>query len=135
MPDPAASSAPKGPKPACPICAIFLIQRSYGKRWWFRLLREPLVWGMRLLAWIDGLKEWKQKGVNPECKGCVRYLKSELEEKSPLFRWLNKFIGPPFKKLRDSALEQAEFGEAKRRAQQAMAAEAQNAESKDKSQK
>lgn len=117
------SRPPQGSKPECPICAIFLIRRSYGKRWWFRLLREPLVWGMRLIAWMDGLNDWKQKGRNADCKGCVRYLKNELEEKSPLFRFLNKFIGPYFKDLRDSALGQEEFGEAKRLAREAMEAE------------
>ncbi len=47
-------------------------------------------------------------------------MKAELEEKSPAFSFLNGYIGPWFRTLRDSMLTQAELDEAKRYAQEMM---------------
>ena len=104
----------------CNNCALFLIRRCYGKHWWFRLVREPLVWGMRILAWWNGIDARRHAVSNPECHGCVRFMKAELEEKSPAFRFLNAHIGPWFRTMRDSMLTQAELDEAKRYALEMM---------------
>jgi len=73
-----------------------------------------------MLAWCNGLTAWKELGYQPECRGCVRFLKTELEETSPTYRFLNRFIGPRFKVLRDSMLNPLEFAEAKRIASEAV---------------
>jgi hypothetical protein len=104
----------------CKNCVLFLVKLCYGKHWWFRLLREPLVWGMRILAWVNGIDAGRHAVTNPECHGCVRFMKAELEEKSPVFRILNEQIGPWFRTLRDSMLTQAELDEAKRYAREMM---------------
>ena len=104
----------------CNNCVLFLIRRCYGKHWWFRLVREPLVWGMRIMACCNGIDARSHAVSSPECHGCVRFMKAELEEKSPAFRFLNERIGPWFRTMRDSMLTQAELDEAKRYAQEMM---------------
>jgi len=98
----------------CKNCALFLIRRCYERHWWFRLVREPLVLCMRVLAWWNGIDVRKHVVRRAECRGCVRFMKAELEEKSAMFRFFDKLIGPQFKRLRDSMLQPEEFREAKR---------------------
>jgi hypothetical protein len=105
----------------CKNCALLLVRMCYGKHWWFRLVREPLVWGMRILAWRNGIDARKHGVSNPECHGCVRFMKAELEEKSPTFRFLNDLVGTWFCDFRNSMLSQAQLDEAKRHAQEMMA--------------
>lgn len=104
----------------CKNCALLLVRRVYGKHWWFRLVREPLVFGMRILAWWNGIDARSHGVSNAECHGCVRFMKAELEEKSPLFCFLNDHVGPWFRTTRDSMLTQAELDEAKRHAEEMM---------------
>jgi hypothetical protein len=112
---------PHEPSPVvCKNCALFLVRRAYGKHWWFRLVREPLVWGMRILAWWNSIDARSHAVSNPECHGCVRFMKAELEEKSPTFRFLNDRMGTWFRTTRDSMLTQEELDEAKRRAKEMM---------------
>ena len=54
------------------------------------------------------------------CEGCIRFMKTELEQRSPTFRWLNGLIGKRFTALRDSRLTAKELSEAKRFAAEAM---------------
>jgi hypothetical protein len=75
---------------------------------------------MRILAMWNGIDARKHVVSNPECLGCVRFMKAELEEKSPTFRFLNDRIGPWFRTMRDSMLTQAELDEAKRYALEMM---------------
>jgi hypothetical protein len=105
----------------CKNCVLLLVRHCYGKHWWFRLVREPLVCGMRILARWHGIDARRHAVINPECHGCVRIMKAELEEKSPAFRFLNGYIGPWFRTLRDSMLTQEELDEAKRHAEEMMA--------------
>ena len=105
----------------CKNCVLHLVRRVYGKHWWFRLVREPLVFGMRILAWWNGIDARSHKVSNTECHGCVRFMKAELEEKSPFFCFLNDRIGPWFRTTRDSMLTQTELDEAKLHAKEMMA--------------
>ena len=100
-----------------------LVRIVYRRHWWFPLLREPLLFGMRLLARMHRIDPWRHAVRNPECKGCIRFMKAELEEKSPTFRFLNDRIGRKFTALRDARLTQAELDEAKRYAREAMGPE------------
>ncbi len=61
----------------------------------------------------DGVRD------NPECHGCVRYIKNQLKEQSGAFRWLNDRINPHFNRIRNSLLTPAELEEAKRLAGEA----------------
>ncbi len=107
----------------CTNCALLLIRKCYGKHCWFRLVREPLVLGMRILARWHGIDARSHAVRNQECYGCVRFMKAELEEKSSVFRFLNDLIGPRFRTMRDTMLTRAELDEAKRYAREMMGEE------------
>jgi len=107
----------------CKNCALMLIRIVYRRHWWFPLLREPLLLGMRLLAQVHSIDSGRHEVRNPECKGCIRFMKAELEEKSPTFRFLNDMFGRKFTALRDSRLTGSELDEAKRYAREAMGPE------------
>lgn len=103
----------------CKNCALMLARIVYKRHWWFPLVREPLLFGMRILAWRHRIDARKHAVRNPECKGCIRFMKSELEEKSATFRFLNDRIGNRFSNLRNARLTRAELDEAKRFAREA----------------
>lgn len=107
----------------CKNCALMLARIVYRRHWWFPLVREPLVLGMRILAWWHGIDARTYVVRNPECAGCIRFMKAELEEKSPTFRFLNNLIGERFTALRNSRLTPDELVEAKRFAREAMGRE------------
>jgi hypothetical protein len=112
---------PPTPTPVtCKNCALMLARIVYRRHWWFPLVREPLVLGMRILALRHRIDARRHVVRNPECRGCIRFMKAELEEKSPTFRFLNNRIGEHFSNLRNSRLSQAELEEAKRFAREAM---------------
>ena len=105
---------------SCKNCALLLARIVYRRHWWFPLAREPLVLGMRLLACWHGIDPRRYQVRNPECSGCLRFVKSELEQKSALFRFLNGLVGEPFASLRNARLTAEELDEAKRFAREAM---------------
>ncbi len=107
----------------CKNCALMLARIAYRRYWWFPLVREPLLLGMRILTWRHGIDPRSHGVRNPECHGCIRFMKAELEEKSPTFRFLNDRIGRRFSALRDARITQAELDEAKRYAREAMGLE------------
>jgi hypothetical protein len=107
----------------CKNCALLLVRIAYKRCWWFPLVREPLLLGMRILAWRNSIDAESHRVRNPECSGCVRFMKAELEEKSATFRFLNERIGNRFTALRDARITQAERDEAKRVAREAMGQE------------
>jgi hypothetical protein len=90
------------------------------RHWWFRFVREPLVLGMRGLAWWHGIDALRYRIRHSMCVGCIRFMKSELEEKSPTFRLLNALVGKRFTSLRDRRLSESELAEAKRFAREVM---------------
>ncbi len=104
----------------CKNCALMLAMSCYEKHWWFKLIREPLIWGMRYLAWWNKIDINKHGVRKTGCKNCIRFMKAELEEKSPTFNFLNRFIGPWFGDMRNGMLTEEEKAEAKRIAQEAM---------------
>ena len=102
----------------CKNCAARLAEWCYERHWWFRLIREPLVLGLKIMAWWHGIDGRGHVVHNQECKGCLRYMKTELEEKSPVFRFLNAYIGKGVSRLRDSMLTEQKLAEAKRYARE-----------------
>jgi len=110
------------PEASCKNCALMLARIVYRRHWWFPLVREPLVLGMQLLAWWHRIDPARYPVRNQECRGCLRFIKTELEEKSPVFRFLNGIVGEPFSKLRNARLTQEELDEAKRFAKDATGA-------------
>lgn len=104
----------------CKNCALMLVRIVYRRHWWFPLLRGPLVVGMRILAWRHRIDARRHTVSDPACSGCIRFMKAELEEKSPTFRFLNSLVGDHFSRLRNARLSQVELDEARRVAKEAM---------------
>lgn len=104
----------------CKNCAALLAKWCYERHWWFRLIREPLLVGMRILAWWNGIDARAHGVRNPECHGCIRFMRAELDEKSPTFRFLNEIIGKKVGNLRNSLLTQQELDNARHHAKEMM---------------
>jgi len=97
----------------CNTCTWGLVRLCYGRAPWFRLVREPLVLGMRAMAWWHGVDHRRGWRGHPDCSGCVRYMKIQLKEKSPTFRLLNALIDPVFNRMRNSIVTRQELDEAR----------------------
>lgn len=104
----------------CKNCASLMAKWCYERHWWFRLIREPLIAGMRILAWWNGIDARTHGVRNAECYACIRFMRAELDEKSPTFRFLYKTIGERVSDLRNSLLTKEELEEAKRHAKEMM---------------
>jgi len=104
----------------CGSCTLMLVRLAYGRSVWFILFREPLLAGMRLLAWWHDIDARRYPVANPDCAGCIRFMKNELKEKSPAFRWLNDRVNPLFNRLRDAHVTATEKAQAKQYAATAM---------------
>ena len=107
-------------KPECGSCTLMLVKLAYKRTPGFILFRTPLVMGMRLMAWWHSIDARRYPAGNPECKGCVRFMKNELKEKSPTFRWLNDRVNPVFNRWRDAAVTPEEKAAAKAFAAESM---------------
>ena len=97
----------------CNTCTIRLVQLCYEKTWWFRIVREPLVMGMRVLGCVYGVDPEEYEVRSEECRNCIRFLKTGLKDKSGLFRWLNGLIDPIFNRIRDSIVSDQELQESR----------------------
>lgn len=86
-------------KAVCNICTVRLVEMSYQRAPWFRLVREPLKVVMRLMAFFHRIDPDVYEVRSPECHGCMRFYKVALKEKSGLFRWLNGLVNPHFDAL------------------------------------
>jgi len=80
----------------CGNCTLKLVTIAYQRAPWFRLMREPLKLGMRLLSRIHHVDTGEYVVRTPACYNCIRFYKISLKEKSVIFRWLNKWINPVF---------------------------------------
>ncbi|OGR65852.1 MAG: hypothetical protein A2X31_00700 [Elusimicrobia bacterium GWB2_63_22] len=107
----------------CKICTIRLVEAAYARAWWFRLLREPLRWGMLLLGRLYEADLEVYTINSPSCRACPRLTKLELKEKSALFRLLNNLINPYFDRLIERLLTEREQAEAREFAERAVRGE------------
>ena len=107
----------------CSTCTLQLVRLCYARCWWFRLFREPLLAGMRLLAWRHRINSRDYAVRTPACYGCIRFMKVALKEKSPTFRWLNGRIDPVFNRVRNSLLTEEEITQARAFAREAFSPE------------
>ena len=83
----------------CGNCTLKLVNIAYRRAKWFRLVREPLKLGMRLLSRIHRVDINEYDVRTPECYNCIRFYKFALKEKSALFRWLHQGFNPIFDRL------------------------------------
>ena len=104
----------------CKNCAALMARRCYERHPWFRVVREPFIAGMRILAWWNSIDPRTHGVRNPECYACIRFMRAELDKKSPTFRFLYELIGKRVSDLRNSLLTKEELEEAKRHAWEMM---------------
>lgn len=97
----------------CNTCTIRLVRIAYARAPWFRLVREPLRWGMRGLAWLHRVDPAEYEVRKQSCYGCMRFYKVALKEKSALFRRLNGRVNPAFDALLERIVTAEEVREAK----------------------
>jgi hypothetical protein len=74
---------------------------------------------MKCLALVCGIDANRQPVKRAHCKGCVRFIKNGLEEKSPTFRFFNRLIAPGFSRLRNGMLTDEDMDAARRAAMEA----------------
>lgn len=92
-------SGPLGRKPAspgCGTCTIRLVALAYERAPWFRLIREPLRAGMLVFSRLHRIDVSASVVRSEACRGCVRFHKNLLKERSPMFRLLNRLVNPVF---------------------------------------
>ncbi len=102
----------------CNTCTIMLVQKAYERAWWFRLIREPLRMCMIAMGVLLGIQPEEYVTRSERCKGCVRFLKTALKEKSPAFMRLNERINPLFDRLIERLVTKDELDESKRHARE-----------------
>ncbi|MBI2856914.1 MAG: nitroreductase [Chloroflexi bacterium] len=98
----------------CNTCTIQLVATAYRRAPWFRLVREPLKWGMLAMGRLYRVDPRAYSVPTPGCAGCLRFTKTGLRERSGLFRWLNARLNPLFDRVLESIVTQQEVAEAKR---------------------
>ncbi|MBM3701313.1 MAG: hypothetical protein FJW68_10460 [Actinobacteria bacterium] len=97
----------------CNTCTLKLVAIAYRKKPVFRLFREPLKFAMRTLSWIYHINPDEYAVRTYSCRGCIRFYKLALKEKSGVFRWLNNKINPLFDKALESIVTVDELKSAK----------------------
>ena len=105
----------------CNTCTIQLVNIAYRRAPWFRLVREPLKLGMRVLAWLYRINPTEYDVRATACYGCLRFYKTSLKERSALFRWLNDRVNPLFDNLLERIVSTDEVKQAKTYARAASA--------------
>ena len=83
----------------CNHCTYKLVAIAYQRAPWFRLFREPLILGMRLLSWLHRIDAKEYQVRTPGCYRCIRFYKTALFGRSASFRWLHNQVNPIFNKL------------------------------------
>lgn len=100
----------------CGTCTIRLVALAYRRAPWFRLVRAPLGAGMLGLSRLNGIDVARYAVRSEDCRGCLRFHKTLLKERSALFRLLNLLINPLFDAILERIVGPAAVGDAKEHA-------------------
>ena len=111
-PLPPMDARPLASTASCKICTIRLERLCYQRAWWFRIFREILASGIRIFAMAYLIRPKDYLARSPMCFKCIRFRKNALKERSALFNWLNSYLNPMFKRVRDSLLTVEELDNA-----------------------
>lgn len=77
---------------------------------------------MRIMARWYGIDPRHYEVRKEECRGCIRFMKNALKERSSVFRALNFVINPVFNVFRNALVSKEEIAEARMKARQNMTA-------------
>jgi hypothetical protein len=102
----------------CNTCTIKLVEICFARAWWFRLIREPLRFGMVIMGMFYDIDPKDFPVKSESCNGCVRFTKTSLKDKSSLFRFLNGIINPIFDGIMETIVSKEEILEAKQYARE-----------------
>lgn len=80
------------------MCTLKCVTIAYKRAPWFRIVREPMLVGMRCFAAIHHIKPEVINYPFPmaACRNCIRFYKTLLFQKSVSFRLLHGRINPFF---------------------------------------
>src|SRR4030067_807506 len=73
----------------CNHCTYKLVVIAYRRAPWFRLLREPMILGIRTFAWLHRVDVGQYVMRTEACNNCIRFYKAALFRKSRAFRWIH----------------------------------------------
>ncbi len=101
-------------RPACGNCTLKCVSIAYKRAPWFRLVRAPLVVGIRYFAAIHHARSEVEAFPFPtnSCRGCLRFYKTVIMKKSASFRWLHRRLNPFFDFFVDRLVTPSERREA-----------------------
>lgn len=103
----------------CKVCTLRLVDICYERTPWFRLVREPLRLSMLALGRIYRIRLDEYEVRTESCRGCPRFLKTALKDKSPFFQVMNdSIISPVFDRIMESIVTEKELADAKRHARE-----------------
>ena len=90
-------------RPACGMCTFKCVSIAYGRAPWFRLIREPMIMGMRYFAAVHRVRQEVAEFPFPtsSCQRCIRFYKTVLFRHSKSFRWLHGRMNPIFNHYMD----------------------------------
>ena len=80
----------------CGNCTLKLVSIAYRRAPWFRLVREPILVGMRFFVRIHHVTTDEYRPLTTACHNCIRFYKTALLKESAIFRWLHGWINPVF---------------------------------------
>ncbi|MBI4289752.1 MAG: nitroreductase [Chloroflexi bacterium] len=97
----------------CGACTLMLVRTAYRRAPWFRLVREPLRIAMVILGKWHRIDSRQYRTYTDGCRGCLRFTKTGLKEKSALFRRLNNLVNPLFDRMLEAIVTREEVTAAK----------------------
>jgi hypothetical protein len=102
-------------RPICGMCTLKCAMIAYRCSPWFRLIREPMLVGMRFVAIIHQVEPEVEAFPFPTatCHKCIRFYKLVLFKKSSTFRWLHSRVNPIFNYFMDRIVTQEERKQAR----------------------
>ncbi|MBN1160652.1 MAG: hypothetical protein JXA17_01720 [Dehalococcoidales bacterium] len=85
-------------RPECGMCTLKCVVIAYKRAPWLRIIREPMLMGMRFFAAIHRIEAEVASYPFPtiSCRYCIRFYKTVLLRKSGAFRWLHGRLNPVF---------------------------------------
>ncbi len=97
----------------CGNCTLKLVTIAYRRAPWFRIVREPLKAGMRLLVRLHHIDAGEYAVATPACGNCIRFYKTSLKEKSATFRWLHRWVNPAFDRVLETIVTGRELDQSR----------------------
>ena len=82
----------------CGMCTLKCVMIAYRRAPWFRVVREPMLIGMRFFAVWHNIRNDVANYPFPTkaCIGCIRFYKTILFKKSKAFRRFHGWLNPVF---------------------------------------